>query len=56
MGEYISLDVACSDVKDRNLALLVSIADQLSSIVQPDAEFNPETIYIKGPKNTVVDI
>lgn len=55
-GEYVSLDVACSDIKDRSLALLASIADQLSSIVQPDAEFNPETIYIKGPKNTVVDI
>lgn len=56
MQEYVSLDVSCSDVKGRNPALLAYIAERLSSIVQPDAEFNPETIYIKGTKNTVLDI
>jgi len=52
MREYVSLDVSCSEVKGKNSALLASIADQLSSIVQPDAEFNPETIHIKGAKNS----
>ena len=56
MREYVSLDVSCSEVKGKSSALLASIADQLSSIVQPDAEFNPETIYIKGGKNTAADI
>ncbi|QHA83565.1 hypothetical protein E3Z27_18715 [Pseudomonas mediterranea] len=36
--------------------MLASIADQLSSIVQPDAEFNPETIYVRGIKDSVADI
>lgn len=36
--------------------MLASIADELSSIVQPDAEFNPGTIYIKGAKNTFLGI
>lgn len=56
MREYVSLDVSCSEVKGKSLAVLASIADQLSSIVQPDAEFNPETIYIKGEKNTLLGI
>lgn len=56
MQEYVSLDVSCSDVKGRNPALLAYIAERLSSIVQPDAEFNPETIYIKGTKNAVLAI
>lgn len=56
MQEYVSLDVSCSDFKARNPALLAYIAERLSSIVQPDAEFNPETIYIKGTKNAVLYI
>lgn len=56
MQEYVSLDVSCSDVKGRNPVLLAYIAERLSSIVQPDAEFNPETIYIKGNKNAVLAI
>jgi len=56
MQEYVSLDVSCSDVKGRNPALLAYIAERLSSNVQPDAEFNPETIYIKGTKNAVLAI
>lgn len=56
MQEYVSLDVSCSDVKGRNPVLLAYISERLSSIVQPDAEFNPETIYIKGTKNAVLDI
>lgn len=56
MQEYVSLDVSCSDVKGRSPALLAYIAERLSSIVQPDAEFNPETIYIKGTKNAVLAI
>lgn len=56
MREYVSLDVSCLEVRGKSLALLESIADQLSSIVQPDAEFNPETIYVRGIKDSVADV
>lgn len=44
------------EVKGKSLALLASMSDQLSSIVQPDAEFNSETIYVRGAGGAVSGI
>lgn len=56
MRDYVSLDVSCLEIKAQSSTLLTFIAAQLSSIIQPDAEFNPETIYVRGVKNTVADV
>lgn len=47
-SSYVSLETSCSLLKTTNPALLGAIADQLSSIVEPESEFNPETIYVNG--------
>ncbi|WP_143496900.1 hypothetical protein [Pseudomonas sp. Irchel s3a18] len=47
-ASYVSLETSCSLLKTTNPTLLGAIADQLCSIVEPESEFNPETIYVNG--------
>lgn len=43
---YVSLESCCSQLKSTNPALLEALAEQLRSIVDPMAEFHPDTIYV----------
>lgn len=42
--EFINLDRVCATLKDRDARLLTEIASQLSGVLVPGSEFNPETV------------
>lgn len=44
--EYISLENACASIKGNSPALLDEVSRQISNVLNPDAQFNPETICV----------
>ena len=42
--KFVTLEMACRALKQQDVRLLKEVALELSSVVSPEAEFNPDTI------------
>ncbi|MCD9117634.1 hypothetical protein [Pseudomonas bijieensis] len=46
--DYVSLEHCCSALKNTEPQVLGDIANQLLAVADPESEFNPQTIYVRG--------